>query len=207
MQTGRAHPRIRGRRASDSAEYQCWRDMRSRCERRSHPAFKDYGERGISICERWRTDFWAFFQDMGERPSEDHSLDREDNDGNYEPSNCRWATAAEQMSNTRRNIFVETPSGTLTAAQADRAGVINAAALAVANLCRRNAGESAIGQRSSHRRGDVLVKVDGEQVRLVDYCRAKGVDVDLVYARLRYGWDLESAVNRPVRPRKRRGSG
>jgi len=78
--------------------------MRSRCLRKHHHAWSYYGGRGITICERW--DFFEnFFADMGERP-EGKSLDRIDVNGNYEPNNCRWATAEQQANGKRNTIFV-----------------------------------------------------------------------------------------------------
>ena len=73
----------------------------------SDPKSEDYRVRGIVVCERWRGSFNAFFEDMGERPGREYSIERIDNDGDYEPGNCKWATAAEQSLNQRRTIFVE----------------------------------------------------------------------------------------------------
>lgn len=82
--------------------YYSWVNMRARCKYPYHTAFKYYGARGITVCERWEV-FANFLEDMGERP-EGMSLDRIDPDGNYEPSNCRWATNEEQLANRRPYI-------------------------------------------------------------------------------------------------------
>lgn len=83
-------------------EYEAWQGMRLRCYSETNRSYPDYGGRGISVCERWRSSPAAFLADMGKRPSAHHSIDRINNDGNYEPGNCRWATASEQAANTRR---------------------------------------------------------------------------------------------------------
>lgn len=88
---------VHGMRQSD--EYRIWSLMRSRCENKNTHAFHLYGGRGISVCSRW-LEFENFYSDMGERPSKNHSIDRYPNkNGNYEPSNCRWATWKEQQRN------------------------------------------------------------------------------------------------------------
>ena len=81
--------------------YRVWSNMKARCHNKNAPNYSMYGARGIKVCERWH-DFALFLQDMGDKP-DGLTLERKDNGGNYEPSNCRWATPQEQSRNTRRN--------------------------------------------------------------------------------------------------------
>lgn len=95
-----------GRVGQHTPEYKIWQSMRARCNNPNTPRYERYGGRGITICERWN-DFNNFLADMGERPSPKHSIDRYPNqNGNYEPGNCRWATNIEQMRNTSRNHYI-----------------------------------------------------------------------------------------------------
>lgn len=80
-------------------EYLAWKNMKARCQNPSYHSFARYGGRGITVCERWQK-FPAFLADVGLAPSPNHTLERRENDGNYEPGNVRWATRAEQQENT-----------------------------------------------------------------------------------------------------------
>ncbi len=92
---------------SQSPEYKIWSCIYTRCFNKRFRAFHRYGGRGITMCDRWRT-FTNFLEDMGPRPSPDHSIDRfPNNDGNYEPGNCRWATQTEQANNRHSSHFLE----------------------------------------------------------------------------------------------------
>jgi hypothetical protein len=87
---------------SQSPEFRIWADMRQRCQNPSNYRFPEWGGRGVTVCGRWDASFSAFYADMGQRPSSRHSIDRIDNNGHYEPTNCRWATAKQQRENQRR---------------------------------------------------------------------------------------------------------
>lgn len=84
----------------DIPEYRVWQAMKTRCSNENINSYDRYGGRGIKVCDRWLNSFENFYRDMGSRPGESYSIDRINNDGNYEPGNCRWATAAEQVRNT-----------------------------------------------------------------------------------------------------------
>ncbi len=114
MALGQKHPdRIQparkhgcARKAGRSPEYQSWLCMRGRCYQLTNNRYHSHGGRGIVVCERWKCSFKNFLADMGPKPSPKHQLDRIDNDGDYEPGNCRWVTPKEQSNNTRRNRYL-----------------------------------------------------------------------------------------------------
>lgn len=123
--------------------YNTWAHMLSRCRNSKHKQYSDYGGRGIEVCDRWLK-FENFFADMGEKP-DGLSLDRVDNDGNYEPSNCRWASDRQQVNNRRNS-----PTGR-----------------------------------------------DGKS--LAELAREHGLPWRRVFERVRSGWDVERALNTPIR--------
>lgn len=89
------------------SEYNAWKSIKERCLKPYNPYYYRYGGRGIKICDRWLTSFDNFIKDMGFKPTPKHTIDRINNNGDYSPSNCRWATYREQNSNRSNNVWVD----------------------------------------------------------------------------------------------------
>lgn len=143
---------------SRSSTYQIWRSMKRRCSDQAHRDFHLYGGRGISVCERWLS-FESFLADMGERPAA-MSIDRTDQNGHYEPGNCRWATPIEQQNNMRSNRLVDYNGQKHTVSQWSRITGIGRITL----LTRLNAGwpvDRALTERPEHR----TITFDGKSLR------------------------------------------
>lgn len=117
----RTGDRARSHGESATPLYFVWAQMKRRCYRVGDNRYPQYGGRGIVVCDRWRKSFAAFLADMGYPPSGAHTLDRIDNDGNYEPGNVRWATLTEQANNRRSNHVLEHEGQRLSVVQWARA--------------------------------------------------------------------------------------
>lgn len=87
-------------------EYRAWAEIKRRCYVKSNSRYSTYGARGVTMCDRWLNSYSQFLGDMGRAPSKNHSIDRINNDGNYEPSNCRWTTDVEQANNRSNNLII-----------------------------------------------------------------------------------------------------
>ena len=103
-----------------SAEYNIWCGIKARCLNPNNEAFDRYGGRGITMCDRWKDSFENFYADMGPRPGNNYSVERLNNDGNYEPNNCIWATDTDQANNRRTSCFYSHNGVTKTIAQWSR---------------------------------------------------------------------------------------
>ena len=120
---------------SDHPLHAVWNGMRARCQNPNHPAYHNYGGRGIKVCERWKT-FANFYADVSPTYETGLTLDRWDNNGDYTPENFRWTTWEVQGNNKRLNVIIPTPKGQMTVARASRAFGVNVTTI----LYRINAG-------------------------------------------------------------------
>jgi len=198
-----------------SPTYLSWRAMKSRCYRPTDIGYPNYGGRGITVCDRWlngedgKSGFECFLEDMGLRPSDEHSLDRVDNEGNYRPGNCIWQTYVEQQRNRRCTAWVDTVNGRMPLAEAcERAGIdLETARKRIGSgLSFEHAIELA---KTGRRASDVLVDTPEGQKPLREVGRAAVVPYKLfAYRVLRKGWSIDRALSTPTMrrgplPRKR----
>lgn len=114
----RAHGMTMGLKRCEP-EYNIWRAMMSRCFNPKNEHYQDYGGRGIFVCDEWRC-YENFYNDMGSRPTKEHSIDRSNNDLGYSKDNCRWATKVEQATNKRNTVWVEMVDGLMPLSSASR---------------------------------------------------------------------------------------
>lgn len=175
--------------------FQTWIAMIRRCGDPRSKGYENYGARGITVCERWRADFWAFVADMGERPSPKHTIERIKNDGHYAPDNCRWATDAEQKMNTRRNTLVTFKGKTLPVTEWARRLDIPPATL----FWRlRNGVAPEIALTAPRKRGRAVGAADLEEA-----LRKVGLTRGAYYARRANGLSHEQALSTPRYQRHR----
>lgn len=179
--------------ASKTKAYRSWDAMTQRCTNQKHKAFHRYGGRGIVICERW-LNFANFLEDMGQPPSENHSLEREDNDLGYSPDNCKWATKTEQQNNMVRNRWLTLEDQTLTVAQWGRKIGIRPA-LIDQRLRRGWSIERALsGQVQTHNIGQRFKFEDGE-LTLSELSDATQISYKLLHKRIiMNGWSVDRAI-------------
>lgn len=174
--------------------------MKSRCLSPANSSYVDYGGRGINVCERWKRSFLDFVIDMGERPS-GMSIDRIDNNGNYEPLNCRWATDEEQRNNKRTSRFVTHNGRTLTLMQWSRVFGVNQRTLAY-RLNKGDSAEKALGPIRLRKPNTPQLTFNGKTHSMKEWESIIGAERGVISMRLKRGWSTEKILTTPVRERK-----
>lgn len=181
----------------DSQEYRSWTSMKARCGNPRTAGFHNYGGRGIRVCERWK-DYANFLADMGRRPTPRHTLDRIDNNGDYEPGNVRWVTRRQQALNRRDNRVLTWRGKTQTLMEwSEKTGIPYGTLwfrLGTMGLTIGEAIQFRKGSRSP-RRG--VVTVNGETKSVSEWAKGLGITLASLCYRLDNGWPPELAVTAP----------
>lgn len=191
--------------------YRSWSSMHERCKSQKHIHYKNYGGRGIKVCDRWTGDngFRNFLEDMGPRPGPEYSIDRIDNNGDYCPENCRWATAKEQANNRRTNRTID---GKTLAEWGDELGGSR-------HLVRKRIqrgwsekdavsipfGNPKLDRKSIHRANQRDITYDGKTQSMKAWARETGIPYTTISKRIStYGWDSVRAITTPRRDMKKK---
>lgn len=177
---------------SGSREYKLWQQIKIRCTNPKAQNYSAYGGRGIAVCPRWADSFEAFISDMGPRPSPDHSVERNDNNGPYSPNNCRWASKMEQGQNKRNSHHLTLNGETMTiSAWSRRTGLVIATILRRLQMGR--SVEDALTTRPIHR----PVTYQGRTQSLLTWSKELGMSYSAVRRRLVAGWSADRAFSEP----------
>lgn len=178
---------------SRTPTYRTWNSMRQRCYDPNHPAYPRYGGRGICVCERWLDSILAFVEDMGERPS-GLTLERIDNEGDYSPQNCKWATAKEQANNTRKTRYVTVDGKRELAREVAAENDISPSQLSV-RLANGWTVEQAAGLEEHYIKS--AITINGETMTMAQWAKRAGISRQAVSQRLQWGWPIEKALLAP----------
>lgn len=182
-------------------EYKIWYGMIHRCTNKNNIFFSRYGGRGISVCERWMS-FDNFINDMGFRPTLNHSLDRINNDGNYYPENCRWTTQSKQLRNTSVNRLITFNGVTKCLAEwSDETGLSSAVIKQRIDVLGWSIDEAftipaekSCNWRGTSHKDAVLLTYNGESLTHREWANRLGLARGVIYLRLKRGWTIEKAL-------------
>lgn len=198
---------------SYTVEYRALLAAIGRCHDSTHPAYHNYGGRGISVCRAWRDDPWAFIDHVGDRPGRGYDLDRINNDGNYEPGNVRWITRKENLRNKRQRRWGYNGSQLCATQLAEIAGISvalfvwrmrNGFTLHQAMTKSTDSGPRD-KEKTSRNMASRFVTVDGTEYFLSEACRKYGIRPDTAWRRLNvYRWTEQQTFTTPVAERHAR---
>jgi lambda repressor-like predicted transcriptional regulator len=174
-------------------EYIVWVGMIQRCHNPKGTGYSDYGARGIKVCARWRRSYAHFLEDAGRQPSPKHSIDRINNDGNYEPGNVRWALPAVQARNRRNNHNIEA-FGRVRCVT-DWATDLGANPATISGRLKRGWTPEDAVSVAADKHTDQTITLRGKTLSLLGWAKASGVSVNTIRHRLlKRGWPPEEAI-------------
>lgn len=189
----------------DLPEFKNWQAMVSRCVNEKNPRYEDYGGRGIAVCDRWLKSFDAFYEDMGPKPTPDHTIDRKDNDAGYDPENCRWATRSEQQRNKRTTKLYE-HDGRLQCATAWAEEFGKTVKWMRSCLARGMTVAEALVTPKKLPRGpqagkpaERIIEWNGESKTMAEWAEEFGIPIKIFNDRLRSGFSMEKIRDKPLR--------
>lgn len=176
-----------------------WRGMIRRCEDPLYKEYGNYGGRGIKVCQRWRHSFSSFYEDIGQRPDPKYTIDRVNNDGDYEPGNVRWATQKQQQTNKRTNHLIAYRGETLpVSVWAERCRISTEAV--ISRLKHGWPVKEALEKPIA--RGN-WVTYGGEKMTIADLAKKYNKKRQTIEGRLRLGWTIEAIIEKPVRCKRK----
>jgi hypothetical protein len=187
---------------------QAWRQMINRCTNEDFNQFKHYGGRGITVHVDWLGDggFDRFYAHIGDPPSCKHSVDRVDNDGNYEPGNVKWSTQREQMNNRQRTIWIELDGRRMSLRDwGEELGIPYYTLYQRYKYSKREGAAELLAPArkrvlKKQRESERLIEYQGRTQRLVAWCRELNFRYATVHKRLALGWSVEEALTTPAGP-------
>jgi len=181
--------------ATDTKEYIVWESMRARCRNQNRQDFKNYGGRGIKVCDRWLNSFEDFIEDMGFCP-EGLTIERIDNDGNYSPENCRWGTRKEQALNRRSNRVLVYRGISKTVSE--WAEMLNVERGAIVHRLGRGWSIEDALEKPFENKKHKLIAFNGIVDTLTGWGRRLGGSQELIRRRLKAGWSMEKSLSTPI---------
>lgn len=185
----------RTHRKSHTPEYRVWKHIKGRCLTTTDAAYKNYGGRGITICEEWKNDFMKFLNHMGCRPTPHHTIERINNNGNYEPTNCCWALRVDQCANQRKTRRFTAHNMTHTIPQWSKILNIHVQTL----WSRINSGKS-LNEVFTPKKVPTAIQTinyKGQVKTIPQWARHLGISPQALRYRINAGWTIQRAFNIP----------
>lgn len=193
----------RSHNMSKTPIYNVWQMMIKRCSVPHSEGYCNYGGRGITVCDRWKDSFENFYQDIGEPPNVDCTLDRINNNAGYSPENCRWATSQEQARNTRANRFVTWKGEKKTLAEWAGDPELRLLGISASLLSHRlRKGWDIDSVMTTPSLPGKMITYQGETLTMMDWSRKLGARTNIVSKRVRKGWSIEDAISVPFGVKK-----